>query len=203
MLAGNMRGGRVTTSSTCQIPIPACIRTSSGHRRYAGGNRRCRRYFISFPAACRGAETGPRLGGRGDKKECRDKERRRHRCRSMTASIIPAASTWDSCLLSSRHAGPHIVMPGLVPGIHAAVRRKRWREMPGTSPGMTEEPVDTGRSERRAPKPSWVPIDGRRYKSAIRRRTPARAFRARRTRSPGRPPCDLSDAFIGEEARFI
>ena len=29
-------------------------------------------------------------------------------------------------------------MPGLVPGIHAAVRRERWREMPGTSPGMTE-----------------------------------------------------------------
>ena len=27
---------------------------------------------------------------------------------------------------------------GLVPGIHAAVRRKRWREIPGTSPGMTK-----------------------------------------------------------------
>ena len=31
-----------------------------------------------------------------------------------------------------------VVMPGLDPGIHAAPRRKRWREMPGTSPGMTE-----------------------------------------------------------------
>ena len=29
------------------------------------------------------------------------------------------------------------VMPGLVPGIHAAVRGKRWKGMPGTSPGMT------------------------------------------------------------------
>ena len=30
------------------------------------------------------------------------------------------------------------VMAGLVPAIHAAARRKRLREMPGTSPGMTE-----------------------------------------------------------------
>ena len=43
---------------------------------------------------------------------------------------------------SCRHARPCIVMPGLVPGIHTAVRRKRWREIPGTSPGMTEEPVE-------------------------------------------------------------
>jgi len=30
-------------------------------------------------------------------------------------------------------------MPGLDPGIHTAARPERWREMPGTSPGMTEE----------------------------------------------------------------
>ena len=33
---------------------------------------------------------------------------------------------------------PHIVMPGLVPGIHTAARWSRLREIPGTSPGMTE-----------------------------------------------------------------
>ncbi len=37
-----------------------------------------------------------------------------------------------------RPTRPHIVIPGLVPGIHAAVRRQRWREIPGTSPSMTE-----------------------------------------------------------------
>ena len=35
-------------------------------------------------------------------------------------------------------SAPHIVIPGLVPGIHAAARRKQRRGMPGTSPGMTE-----------------------------------------------------------------
>ncbi len=54
-----------------------------------------------------------------------------------------------------------LVMPGLVPGIHAAVRRKRWQEMPGTSPGMTEG----GRSgmtegERNAPPPDAAPAPG-------------------------------------------
>ena len=40
--------------------------------------------------------------------------------------------------ISARHPNPLLVMPGLVPGIHAAVQRKRWKGMPGTSPGMTE-----------------------------------------------------------------
>ncbi len=40
--------------------------------------------------------------------------------------------------ISARRPNPLLVMPGLVPGIHAAVQRKRWKGMPGTSPGMTE-----------------------------------------------------------------
>ena len=47
-----------------------------------------------------------------------------------------------------RHA-PNIVMPGLDPGIQAAVRRKRWREIPGTSPGMTGKGHDGEGSGRR------------------------------------------------------
>ena len=37
---------------------------------------------------------------------------------------------------------------GLVPGIQAAVRRKRWREIPGTSPGMTERRFRHGAGRR-------------------------------------------------------
>ena len=36
------------------------------------------------------------------------------------------------------------VMPGLVPGIHTTVRRKRRWEIPGTSPGMTARRHDEG-----------------------------------------------------------
>ena len=43
--------------------------------------------------------------------------------------------------LPGRASDTSSVMAGLVPAIQAAVRRKRLREMPGTSPGMTEEPV--------------------------------------------------------------
>ena len=46
--------------------------------------------------------------------------------------------------ISARHPNPLLVMPGLVPGIHAAVQRKRWEWMPGTSPGMTGKGM-TGR----------------------------------------------------------
>ena len=42
---------------------------------------------------------------------------------------VPSLSVVPECATS--------VMPGLVPGIHAAVQRSRWKWMPGTSPGMT------------------------------------------------------------------
>ena len=49
---------------------------------------------------------------------------------------------------------PCRVMAGLVPAIHAAARRKQLREMPGTSPGMTEGAFSHGRAdiERQFPK---------------------------------------------------
>ena len=48
---------------------------------------------------------------------------------------------WAPCVPTLASSHRHIVIPGLDPGIHAAVRRKRRREMPGTSPGMTKRGV--------------------------------------------------------------
>ena len=70
---------------------------------------------------------------------------------------------------------------GLVPGIQAAVRRKRWREIPGTSPGMTERRFrhGAGRRWRRCralPKP----------RVGLARRLNRTAMEHPRTRSGGR-----------------
>ena len=96
--------------------------------------------------------------------------------------VIPAASIRDSCLL--------LVMPGLVPGIpfHRLPRMAAW--MPGTSPGMTQEPVEGGRSG-----------GGRRIRHGFRsttvgmRSSPQSSPRPERSGEPGSisRPCNRSD----------
>ena len=75
-----------------------------------------------------------------------------------------------------RRPGPLIVIPGLVPGIPAAVGRKQRREMPGTSPGMTEGGVRAWRTSlpracRRGP---FGHGGGKRTGDAARARNPRR-----------------------------
>ena len=69
---------------------------------------------------------------------------------ALPDSHIPA--WWRCPAYPNRRPGSRgtpFVIPGLVPGIHAAVRRKRWREIPGTSPGMTGKGHDGEGSGRR------------------------------------------------------
>ena len=84
-----------------------------------------------------------------------------------------------SCRLPPSCPNAPSVMPGLVPGIHAAVRRKRWKGMPGTSPGMTRRGMTRrGMTGRRS---------GRRVPSLFRR--PGRLWSLSRTQSgAGRKP---------------
>ena len=48
---------------------------------------------------------------------------------------LPHAHLISACI---RRPDPFAVIPGLDPGIHTAARRSRLREIPGSSPGMTE-----------------------------------------------------------------
>ncbi len=162
MLAGNMRGGRATTSSTCQIPIPACIRTS---RRTSATCRRKPALPAIFHLLPAGLPQGP-------------------------YRPIPTASIWDSCFLLVM-PGLVPLLSGLAIGRSRAGVLGAQRLLSPRFPSCLNAPPPScsghdgrERAGRRASKPLWAPINDRWYKSAIRGWTPARAFRARRTRSP-------------------